>query len=53
MMQALFGALRRCQDLDLKGCVLLDGSIFAALAGTAATLIALNCEDIGTVHLAA
>ena len=49
-MQALFGALRRCKDLDLKGCTLLDGSIFAALAGTPAALTDLNCEDIGTVR---
>lgn len=52
-MQALFGSLRRCKDLDLKGCVLLDGIVFETLAGTAAALTALNCEDIGTVHCAA
>jgi hypothetical protein len=53
MVQVFFGALRRCKDLDLKGGVLLDGSVFQALAGTAAVLTALNCEDVGTVRFAA
>ena len=51
--QVLFGALRRCQRLDLKGCVLLDGSVFRALAGTAATLTDLDCEGNGMVRVAA
>ena len=49
LTQVLFGALRCCRLLDLKGCTQLDGSAFAALAGTAATLTALNCQHIGTV----
>ncbi len=51
-MQVLFGALRRCQCLDLRGCALLDGSVFGALASTAATLTDLNCDGIGNVSSA-
>ena len=52
-MQVLFGALRRCQRLDLEECILLDGSVFSALAGTAATLTDLDCVGIGMVRVAA
>lgn len=48
-MQVLFAALQQCRDLDLKGCIHLDGRVFASLAATASTLTALNCEDMGTV----
>ena len=51
MVQALFGALRHCKDLNLTGCTELDGSVFEMLAGTAATLTALSCENIGTVRV--
>jgi hypothetical protein len=53
MMQVLLGALRCCQRLDLQECVLLEGSVFAALTGTAATLTDLDCEGIGLVRVAA
>jgi hypothetical protein len=46
-----FCALRRCESLDISGCVRLDGRIFWALAGTASTLMALTCCDIGTVRM--
>jgi hypothetical protein len=53
IMQVLFGALRCCQRHDLRQCALLDGSVFEALAGTAATLTVLDCEGIGMVRFAA
>ncbi len=53
IVQVLFGALRCCQRLDLRQCPLLDGSVFEALAGTAATLKDLDCGGIGMVHFAA
>ena len=53
LAQKLFGALRHCRDLDMQGCIQLNGSVFASLAGTAATLTTLNCEDIDLVGLTA
>ena len=52
ILQMLFGALWRCQRLDLRGCALLDGSVFGALAGAAASLTDLDCEGIGNLSFA-
>ena len=45
----VFEKLRRCRHLSLRGCVQLDGSVLSRLAGTAATLQHLDCENIGEV----
>ena len=47
--KVMFEKLRRCRHLSLRGCIQLDGSVLSKLAGTAATLQHLNCENIGEV----